>query len=93
MIHALIALGICVIVFLTKLPAFLMLVIIPFYVAREFAQAEYRYIEQYCGRKREKMPWYAPFTLKAWTVKGVLDFVLPSVVSIICYVITIYWRG
>ena len=62
------------------------------YVGREFAQAEYRYIETYCDRKRANMPWWAPFTLKAWTVKGVLDFILPCLVAVIMFIVEQLWR-
>ena len=53
-----------------------------FYIGREFAQAEERYITNYCNRKRANMPWYAAFLWKAWTVKGVLDWFLPTLVCL-----------
>lgn len=95
MIHALITLIVCLIifafVFLTKLPISL-LFFLPaiFYLGREFTQAEYRYINQYCNKKRANMPWYAPFTKKAWTLKGMLDWILPLVVSTVCFIISIF---
>lgn len=94
MIHALITFIVCVPIALAtyflKLPVAL-LYFLPaiFYLGREFTQAEYRYIEQYCNRKRANMPWYAPFTKKAWTLKGMFDWILPLVVSVVCFVITI----
>ena len=57
-----------------------------FYLGREIAQAEYRYIEAYCDRKRENMSWWAVVSPKAWTLKGMLDWLLPTLVAaiIIC---------
>ena len=82
MIHALITFVICVIFALFKLPLLCCLFPAMFYIGREYTQAEYRYIEQYCDRKRANMPWYVPFTIKAWTVKGMFDWILPLAVSI-----------
>ena len=53
-----------------------------FFIGREITQAEYRNIEHNYGRKRANMPWYGGFEPKAWTVKGLLDCILPSVVVI-----------
>lgn len=61
-----------------------------FYIGREIAQAEYRYIESRCRGHRVAMPWWAVFTIDAWTVKGMLDWILPCVVSAICY---LYFSG
>ena len=91
MIHGLITFGICLVVLLVKfIPYWVCFLPIVFYVGREFTQAEYRYIEWYCSRKRANMPWYAPFTLKAWREKdskklywkSILDWFIPAVVGI-----------
>ena len=53
-----------------------------FYFGRELAQAEYRYIEKYSG-KRSNCPWYCGFYKEAWTLKGLLDWILPLTIVII----------
>ncbi len=85
MIHALITLCICIEIIMFKLPMLLVFLPSMFYLGREYTQAEYRYIEAYCNRKREAMPWYAPFLLKSWTLKGLCDWLCPLLVSIIIY--------
>ncbi len=94
MVHALITFIVCIpialIIYFLKLPiALLYFLPAMFYLGREFTQAEYRYINQYCNKKRANMPWYAPFTKKAWNLKSMLDWVFPLVVSIIFFIITI----
>lgn len=78
MTHVLITALFCVVCHFLSCPIG-SLFIAGFYVGRELAQAEYRYIEAFCGRKRARMPWYAPFTPAAWTVKGMLDWIFPAV--------------
>lgn len=53
-----------------------------FYIGRELAQAEYRYIEVH-GGKRENCPWYCGFISKSWTLKSILDWFLPFIVTLI----------
>ena len=53
-----------------------------FFIGREITQAEYRNIEHNYGGKRANMPWYGGFEPRAWTIKGLLDWILPSVVVI-----------
>lgn len=91
MIHAAITLAWCALMWLIPWP-WLCFLPAAFYVGREFAQAEYRYIEQYCGRKRANMPWWAPFTPKAWTVKGVFDCLLPGVVAVAMFITETFLR-
>ena len=91
MIHGLIVLISCVIIYFLHLPTALMLGGVFYYHGREVAQAEYRYIEQYCNRKRANMPWYAVFSPKAWTLKGVLDTLIPAVIGIAGYIIATIW--
>lgn len=52
-----------------------------FFLGREVAQAEYRYIEKY-GGKRDAVPWWCAIYPEAWTVKAVLDWVGPLVVAL-----------
>jgi hypothetical protein len=51
-----------------------------YFVGREYAQAEYRNIEQNYEGSRANMPWYGGMELRAWTLKGVTDFVFPAIV-------------
>jgi len=53
-----------------------------FFIGREIAQAEYRNIEHFYGGKRANMPWYGGFQKQAWTVKGLLDWILPMALTI-----------
>ena len=82
MIHSLITIAVCVVIALSGLPYWMCMMPAVWYMGREYSQAEYRYIEAYCYRKRENMPWYAPFLACSWTVKGMLDWILPLLVSV-----------
>lgn len=82
MLHGLITLIICLVIgwfdaSLVFLPA-------SFYVGREIAQAEERYIKAH-DKKRENCPWYCGFLKDAWTEKGMCDWCIPVIVSILCY--------
>lgn len=55
---------------------------VAFFIGREIAQSEYRYIEANSG-KRYKCPWYCGFLPSAWTLKGLLDWALPLIITII----------
>ena len=85
MIHAAITAIFCIAVFFLKFPDLLYFLPAAFYLGREITQAEYRYIEEFCDRKRSRMPWYAVIVPEAWTVKGIFDWVLPLAVSLIFY--------
>lgn len=52
-----------------------------FFLGREVAQAEYRYIERH-GGKRDGVPWWCFLYPEAWTVKAVLDWVGPLMVAL-----------
>jgi hypothetical protein len=54
-----------------------------YFVGREYAQAEYRNIEHNYDGRRANMPYFGGLELRAWTLKGVLDFVLPSLAVIL----------
>lgn len=49
-----------------------------YFVGREYAQAEYRNIEHNYGGFRRNMPYFGGLESRAWTLKGLLDFILPS---------------
>jgi len=53
-----------------------------FFIGREITQAEYRNIEHHYGGKRANMPWYGGFQKQAWTTKGLLDWILPTAVTV-----------
>jgi hypothetical protein len=50
-----------------------------YFVGREYAQAEYRNIEANYGGKRSNMPYFGGLESRAWTLKGLTDFIYPSV--------------
>jgi hypothetical protein len=50
-----------------------------YFWGREYAQAEYRNIEHNYGGRRANMPFWGGMQARAWTLKGILDFVLPTV--------------
>lgn len=56
-----------------------------FFLGREIAQAEYRYI-QANGGKRYDCPWYCGMIPSAWTLKSVLDWLLPMIIAIIMFI-------
>ena len=86
MVHGIITLVFCIAVLLLKLPIGLVLIPVGFYIGREHAQAEYRYIEAH-GRKRANCPWWCGFMPEAWTMKGVMDFLLPIIVVMFTVVV------
>lgn len=58
-----------------------------YFIGREIAQAEYRNIESNYHGKRANMPWLGGFERRAWTLKGVLDWVLPT--AVVCLIAAI----
>ena len=58
-----------------------------FFVGREHAQAEYRVIQKFYEGKRANMPWYGGFERRAWDLKSILDFGLPTIVTAIVLII------
>ena len=81
MIHALIVLCVCLICVFLNIHPIIYFISTAFYLGREHAQAEYRYIEVH-GRKRANCPWWCGFMPEAWTLKGLLDWILPLGVSL-----------
>jgi len=82
MTHAVITLLFCICAGAVRAPAWVCLLPAAWYLGREFAQAEHRYIVAFCSGKRANMPWYGGFLPDAWTAKGMLDWLLPTVVSV-----------
>jgi len=48
-----------------------------FYVGREHAQAEYRWIERFGVGRRVNMPWWGGFDRRVWNRKSLLDWIAP----------------
>ena len=86
MIHGLIALAWCLGCALLGAPAACLFWPAAFYLGREVAQAEYRYIESH-GRKRAPCPWWCGFKPGAWTAKGLLDWLLPLAAALVASII------
>jgi hypothetical protein len=49
-----------------------------YFIGREYAQAEYRNIEHNYGGRRANMPFWGGLEARAWTLKGITDFVYPT---------------
>ncbi len=49
-----------------------------YFWGREYAQAEYRNIEHNYGGLRANMPFWGGLEARAWTLKGITDFVYPT---------------
>lgn len=55
-----------------------------FYIGRELAQAEYRWIETYGQGRRGNMPWWGAFDPRVWRkFDAWIDWVGPTVVVVI----------
>ncbi|WP_159982110.1 MULTISPECIES: hypothetical protein [unclassified Novosphingobium] len=53
-----------------------------YFIGREAAQAEYRWIELYGEGLRANMPWWGPFDLRVWTkLDQLVDCLGPLVVT------------
>ena len=82
MIHALIAVAFAVVIFAFSLPEWCVWLAAAFFLGREHAQAEYRWIDAYGGGQRANMPWWGGFDPRAWTFKGLMDWLLPLLVAV-----------
>ena len=62
-----------------------------YFIGREYAQAEYRLIEHHYGGKRANMPLLAPLRVsRAWDVKSILDWVLPTIAVV---AVAVFWSA
>ena len=61
-----------------------------YYIGREMAQAEYRNILYNYGGKRTNMPWWGAFQARAWDRKSMLDWILPTIVTMTIALYTVY---
>ena len=49
-----------------------------YFIGREMAQAEYRWIEQFGQGRRANMPWWGPFDPRVWQTKDqFVDWLAP----------------
>ena len=76
MLHAVITLFFAIAGWLCDIPALAELCAC-FYLGREHAQAEYRWIDAYGNGHRENMPWWGGFDPRVWNCKSLLDWLLP----------------
>lgn len=92
MIHAGITLVFCITLLVSGFSGYLVCIPIFFYIGREYTQAEYRYIEAH-GGKRSECPWWCGLAKESWTVKGVMDWFLPTVVAIATVLVFNFIKG
>jgi hypothetical protein len=62
-----------------------------FFVGREYAQAEYRVIQKFYDGKRANMPWYGGFEPRGWDMKSMLDWILPTVLTMTIALLSSFW--
>jgi hypothetical protein len=62
-----------------------------FFVGREHAQAEYRVIQKFYEGKRANMPWYGGFEPRGWDIKSMLDWILPTVITMTIAISIYFW--
>lgn len=55
-----------------------------YFLGREFAQAEYRWIEQFGSGLRANLPWWGAFDPKVWTTLDQLTDWLGPLISTTC---------
>lgn len=77
MIHAIIALLLQAVIGYTTGNWWLGAASALFYMGREHAQAEYRWIEHYGAGRRANMPWWGGFDPKVWNLKSLTDWLAP----------------
>ena len=58
-----------------------------FFLGRELAQAEYRWIEQFGSGLRRNMPWHAVLDPKVWSVHSLTDWLLPIIFTVVVAVL------
>ena len=64
-----------------------------YFVGREIAQAEYRWIERFGGGLRANMPWWGPLDIRVWPKPDQwVDWIGPVIATCLVAWI-IQWRG
>jgi len=64
--HPAITLAVCLLVLALGWPAGACFLPAVFFLGREIAQAEYRWIEKFAGGLRANMPWWGGFDYRVW---------------------------
>lgn len=82
MIHGLITLAWCVLCAVLRLPWPFFFWPVGFYLGREFAQAEEKYMRAR-DLNRAKTPWWMGFAPSAWDLKSLSDVVCPLVSALV----------
>ena len=52
-----------------------------YFIGRELAQAEYRWIEDYGLGLRANMPWWGRFDHRVWKFTDMMDWILPCLAT------------
>jgi TRAP-type mannitol/chloroaromatic compound transport system permease large subunit len=68
LLHAIAVLIAMIVGYLIGYPILFTLCAVWFFIGREIAQAEYRWIEHYGNGKRANMKWYAILEPRSWNV-------------------------
>lgn len=85
MIHAFFAIAFTAITYLFGGPtvaAFTACIMAGYFIGREIACAEYRWINTYGDGKRANMPFFGSFDPRVWDRKSLLDWSVPLIVFI-----------
>lgn len=64
-----------------------------FFVGREIAQAEYRWIQLFGEGRRENMPLWGGLDPTAWTMKSYLDAGLPVLAILLVFKLAAIFRS
>lgn len=86
MIHAIISFFFAILFAVFDAPFFAYLFVPAFYIGREVAQAEYRYIEANGGIRANCSSLCGLFP-SAWTLKGLIDWIFPLFSSLGVYLL------
>ena len=90
MIHAILSSIFCGCMLYFRRPSWTCLWPAIFYISREFAQAEYRYVIKHCHGSFKTMPTFAGFYPEVWNMKSMLDWIIPLLVCLIFWEISLH---
>lgn len=63
------------------------------FIARELAQAEYRWIEAYGFGRRANLPWWGCFDRRVWKRSDLIDFFAPFAATVLTAALITAIRG
>jgi len=63
--------------------AILALLMAYYFIGRELAQAEYRWIETFGLGRRANMPWWGCFDKRVWNLPSLIDVVPPVLIALV----------